>query len=693
MNSSWRPTVFRKIAAGVAIGLGAAGVVLLLGYFGLLDQSELQTYDWRMRQAYRARAGSNPFPINPDIVLVEINDASIRDFAPAFGRWPWPRAIHAMLVDYLSRGKPKAIAIDVIFAEPERSSTYEIAGQTWSSRDSDQALVDSVKRAGNVVLLADAVHPGLLGAENPPDAEWAAPPYRLDERVEARPVITLPFPALADAAATFGQDFLLIDPDGPVRRVTPFVRQRQRYMPFLGLAAVLLAEKYKPEEVVFESDAIRVRNGRIPLVKSRVRTGAGTRDQWTMLINYRAPRQDENARRPFTTYEARYLLASEDAILREEKPVVDPAVFKDKIVLVGLNAAGLVDVFQTPHGDPLMPGIQVHASVADSVLSHLYIRPASHWTRVAAAMGGAVAIGLASASLPFSAAAVTAVLAAAAWTWLSLFLFREGIWVNLTTPVLAVAVALFAGTAYRYFVEDREKRKVKRLFGRYVSKDVYSQLIANPELAELGGQRRDMTVLFSDIRGFTSVTEKGDPEELVAQLNEYFTRMVDIVFRHRGTVDKFVGDMVMALFSAPLDDGDHAEHAVEAAIEMVRELGELNRKWLGEGRAQLDIGVGINSGEMIAGNIGSSAIMSYTVIGDNVNLGSRLESLNKDYKTRVIISDATRARLKGSYAIRPLGEVVVKGKTRPVAIFEVQVPSPLPPAVQPGQRVTVQEGT
>jgi adenylate cyclase len=666
---------------------------LLLGLFGLLEQSELQTYDWRMRQAYRARAGSNPFPINPDIVLVEINDASIRDFAPAFGRWPWPRAIHAMLVDYLSRGKPKAIAIDVIFAEPERSSTYEIAGQRWSSRDSDQALVDSVKRTGNVVLLADAVHPGLLGAENPPDAEWAAPPYRLDERVEARPVITLPFPALADAAATFGQDFLLIDPDGPVRRVTPFVRQRQRYMPFLGLAAVLLAEQYKPEEVVFESDAIRVRNGRIPLVKSRVRTGAGTRDQWTMLINYRAPRQDENARRPFTTYEARYLLASEDAILREEKPVVDPAVFKDKIVLVGLNAAGLVDVFQTPHGDPLMPGIQVHASVADSVLSHLYIRPASNWTRVAAAMGGAVAIGLASASLPFSAAAMTAMLAAAAWTWLSLFLFREGIWVNLTTPVLAVAVALFAGTAYRYFVEDREKRKVKRLFGRYVSKDVYSQLIANPELAELGGQRRDMTVLFSDIRGFTSVTEKGDPEELVAQLNEYFTLMVDIVFRHRGTVDKFVGDMVMALFSAPLDDGDHAEHAVEAAIEMVRELGELNRKWLAEGRAQLDIGVGINSGEMIAGNIGSSAIMSYTVIGDNVNLGSRLESLNKDYKTRVIISDATRARLKGSYAIRPLGEVVVKGKTRPVAIFEVQVPSPLPSAVQPGQRVTVQEGT
>jgi adenylate cyclase len=187
-------------------------------------------------------------------------------------------------------------------------------------------------------------------------------------------------------------------------------------------------------------------------------------------------------------------------------------------------------------------------------------------------------------------------------------------------------------------------------------------------------------VLFSDIRGFTTVTEKGDPEELVSQLNEYFSRMVAIVFRHKGTVDKFVGDMVMALFGAPLDDPEHAEHAAAAAVDMVKELGELNQQWAAQGRAQLDLGIGINSGDMIAGNIGSSSIMSYTVIGDNVNLGARLESLNKDYKTRIIISDATRSRLQGNYAIRPLGDVVVKGKSRAVAIFEVVVPSPLPAA-------------
>jgi adenylate cyclase len=244
-------------------------------------------------------------------------------------------------------------------------------------------------------------------------------------------------------------------------------------------------------------------------------------------------------------------------------------------------------------------------------------------------------------------------------------------------PLAGIAVALFAGTAYRYFVEDYQKRVVKRLFGRYVSKDVYQQLLAHPDRAELGGKRREMTVLFSDIRGFTAVTEQGDAEGLVAQLNEYFSRMVDVVFRHHGTVDKFVGDMVMALFGAPVDDDDHADHAVAAAVDMVRALGELNREWSARGMPQLDIGIGINSGDMIAGNIGSSSIMSYTVIGDNVNLAARLESLNKDYKTRVIISDATRIRLTAPYDTRALGEVVVKGKTRPVSIFEIVVPAPI----------------
>jgi adenylate cyclase len=256
--------------------------------------------------------------------------------------------------------------------------------------------------------------------------------------------------------------------------------------------------------------------------------------------------------------------------------------------------------------------------------------------------------------------------------WQSVSLFGRGTWISVTIPALAVVFAFVGDLAWKYVVEGREKRMVKKLFSRYVSKDVFDQLVANPSLAALGGSRRHMTVLFSDIRGFTTLSEKGSPEDVVSQLNQLFTRMVGVVFHHRGTVDKFVGDMIMALFGAPLDDDDHADHAVQTALAMIGALDDMNRRWEAEGKARLGIGIGINTGDMVAGNIGSDTIMSYTVIGDAVNLGARLESLNKDYGTQIIISEATRARLKGRYDIHPLGDVIVKGKSQPVAIFEVK---------------------
>ena len=462
--------------------------------------------------------------------------------------------------------------------------------------------------------------------------------------------------------------------------MAPFIRVGDKYLPSLGVAAALVAGGYRADEVILEGRHIRIRDRVLPLVADHVPDWNDSRkrhEQLTMLINYKAP-VIVNGARPYKAYEVRDLLLSEEQLNAGVPPAIDPALFRDKVVFIGLTGSGLVDVFNTPFGSTgVMPGIQLHASMADSVLSNRFIRPASDGSRIWSTAGSAMLVGLMAALLPYIAAAAGTLLVVSGWTWYSVHAFRDGLWLNMSQPLLGSAIALFAGTAYQYFVEGAEKRVVKKLFGRYVSKDVYQQLISNPELAELGGKRREMTVLFSDIRGFTTVTEKGNPEELVAQLNEYFSKMVAVVFRHHGTVDKFVGDMVMALFGAPLDDPDHAEHAVATAGEMVKELGELNRKWAGEGRVKLDIGVGVNSGGMIAGNIGSSSIMSYTVIGDNVNLGSRLESLNKEYATRIIISDATRSLLRDTYTIRPLGDVVVKGKTRPVAIFEVVVPSPL----------------
>jgi adenylate cyclase len=671
--------MLRKAAIGIGLGAVAALLVLATAQWGdLLDRYELTTYDWRMRLA------AAPQSVDKDIVFVEINDLSIRKLQQGFHmRWPWPRVAIGLAVEFLRRAPAKVVAVDVTFPERDYVEQYSFddPADKWSGFNSDTNLSDNVKKSGNVVLLADAVYEGTSGAVKDENAaKWHGSPFSAGPLAEPRPLVLAPYQSLTDAAAALGHNFLAKDEDGTARRMSPFIVSDGKQLPSLGVAAALLAGGFRAQDVRAEGNTLRIGDRRIPLVHHRV----GNHEQWAMLVNYRAPALVKNAagelERPYPAYDFWQVFAAEQQVLGGEKPILDPALFKDKIVFIGLTASGLLDVFDTPMSTDQsgsMPGIQLHASMADSILANRFITPASTRSRVGSLLITAMAIGLLAAFLPFAGAVFASLALLGGWTWLSAAAFRGGLWLNLVQPIAGGTVALFFGTAYQYFVEGREKRKVARLFGRYVSRDVYAQLMDNPDLAELGGKRREMTVLFSDIRGFTSVTERGDPEALVAQLNEYFSRMVAVVFRHHGTVDKFVGDMVMALFGAPLDDEAHAEHAVEAAVEMVRELGELNRDWTARGLPQLDIGVGVNSGDMIAGNIGSSSIMSYTVIGDNVNLGSRLESLNKEYKTRIIISDATRARLTTPRELLPLGDVVVKGKSKAVAIFEVKVPTPL----------------
>jgi adenylate cyclase len=669
--------VTRKLAAGIGIGLTAALITLALSWAGLLDETELITYDWRIRHA------AAPASVSKDIVLVEVNETSIRDLAPFVGRWPWPRVVFSWLVNYLNRGPARVIAIDFTFAEPDGTLGSRIGGTEWLASDSDQAFADAVGRARATVLLADARYQGTEGDQRnkPPDWSGHTLPFRLGQAIDSPGIVLPPYPALLKSVTLLGHNYLPLDPDGTARRMLPFIREGTRFLPSLGVGAAIVAGGFRPDEIVLRDRAIQFRDRVMPLVSTpdTVDDAGDSREQLTTLINYQAPSL-VGGERAYATFEVRHLLASEEQLQNGQRPLVDPARFKDKIVFVGLNASGIVDVFTTPFGvnSGNMPGIQLHATMADNLLSNRFLRPGSPAVRIATTLAFAVLVGLLTTSLSYTVAAIGSLILVAGWTGYALAAFKGGLWLNMSQPLLAMGSALFAGTAYQYFVEGREKRVVKALFGRYVSRDVYHQLIEHPELAELGGKRREMTVLFSDIRGFTTVTEKGNAEALVAQLNEYFSRIVEVVFRHHGTVDKFVGDMVMALFGAPLDDPAHAEHAVAAAVEMVDVLGQLNRKWQAEGKVPFDIGIGVNSGEMIAGNIGSRSIMSYTVIGDNVNLGSRLESLNKDFRTRIIISDATRTRLQTAYSVRALGDVTVKGKTRPVAIFEVVVPSPIP---------------
>ena len=655
----WAPV--RKLLAGTLIGLAAAALAALLGLTPFVEAVELKTYDWRMR------ATAAPGQARPDIVLVAIDQSSIRRLEPVVGRWPWPRFIHGSLIDFLARAPAKAVVYDVIFAERDRRR-FTVNGEEWTGEESDAALVESTRNAGMVVHVADVAAEAADGEpEAPVPAALSA--YHVPG-FERRPSLVPPFPELAAASRALGHNLVVLDPDGPARRAVPFVEHAGRSVPSLAVAAAAVVEGLAPRDVTSNGRALRLGTRVVPLIRSTLASFYGKGGEASRAL-VRFPGGVMTGGRPTYREISFYdLFYSEQQLLAGEKPFVDPASLRGAIVFVGTTAPGLYDVFAVPMTGK-MSGMQVHASALDNLLSGRFLAPAPGWAAALVLLACGLAAGLAVTGLGVWRGLAASAAAAAALVAGSVSLFGAGTWLHLAQPFGAIVTAAFGGVAYQYLVEDREKRKVKQLFSRYVSKDVCEQLMADPSRARLGGARREMSVLFSDIRGFTTFSEAGAPEQIVQQLNEYFSRMVSVVFAHRGTLDKFVGDAVMALFGAPLDDPDHAEHAVQAARAMLRELEDLNRGWAAEGRPTLAIGVGVNTGEMVAGNIGSETIMSYTVIGDAVNLAARLESLNKQYGTSIIVSEATRARLKGDYHVRALGDVVVKGKTRAVPIFEI----------------------
>jgi adenylate cyclase len=531
-----------------------------------------------------------------------------------------------------------------------------------SGAESDDELIAAVRRAGNVVLLADAVFEGLqndsssltsCGKPSPPGTTYAP-----GAGLFSRPSVCLPFPALRNVAAAVGHNYLRKDPgSGASRAMFPFIESQGVAVPSLGLSAVLLAGQVPSDAVRLDGAALRVADVTLPL-----------REEGELLLKLHGPSSEGES--AFPIYPFFDVLLSEQRASEGLSPAIPESAFAGKIVFVGTSATGLADVHATAFGGST-PGAHLQATLADNVLGGEFMRRAPPIADVAlTAIAGLVA-GVAAATLPvwWALAGLVAVMTVfLAWATRAV---GDGLWAPVVAPVAAAAVSLTGGLAWQYFVEGREKRRIGRLFGRYVSPDIFAELMSNPSAVRIGGERRNMTVLFSDIRGFTSASEAGSPEAVVGQLNEYFGEMVNVLFRHRGTLDKFVGDQVMALFGAPAADPQHADHAVAAAIEMGAALDNLNARWKADGRPAFAIGIGVNSGEMIAGNVGSEAIMSYTVIGDAVNLGARIESLNKDFGTRILISQATKDGLTMDVPTRRIGEVTVKGRREPVVVHEV----------------------
>jgi adenylate cyclase len=463
---------------------------------------------------------------------------------------------------------------------------------------------------------------------------------------------------------------MLADRDGTTRWEAVAFEHQGRYYPSLAVQAASLATRVEATKLTLDfGRALTVGSVSVPL---------DPRDR--MLINYAGPGGT------FRHLSAVDLLTGK----------VPPDAVRDRIVFVGATAAGTYDLRVTPTS-PIMPGVEKHANVAGNILSGRFLRRPD-WVELVDLAGILVFPLTLAWLLPRLRPAVS--VGAVALVWALLFgavhlAFRGGLWLPVVYPTLALGLTFVGITVYRLLTEERQRLWTKRAFQQFVSPEVVEQLMDNPAALQFGGEMRNLTVLFSDIRDFTPYTERHPPQEVVQMLREYLTKMVDQVLGQQGTLDKFIGDGVMAIFGAPVPLPDHAERACRAALGMNRELEALQARWLAEGREPFRIGIGINTGDMMVGNLGSEQLFDYTVAGDGVNVGARVESLNKEYKTEtsIIISEATYLAAQDVLDVRRLGEATVKGKTRPIVVYELRgiretaqrVPVPAPLTTEPAR--------
>ena len=648
----------------------AGGVILVVGalYLAaprLLTQGELTLYDQHMRlRGVR--------PAHPQVLVVAIDEKSLREV----GRWPWSRSVLAELLGKLHQGGVAAVGVDIILNEPERSSAIDIAVQLRErfgprapasvQRELERIIIEAnhdgrlaaVLAESERIVLASYFHLVARPTTEPPartgqPLKSALAAFRnFEERGLFPPPHAasahVPIPPLLQAAAGLGHVNMVADFDGSMRWEALVVEHQGHYYPSLALETVRLAAGLDPFAVRLEFGHLLDIGGVAIPVDARAR----------VLVDYAGP--------PLT-----FTHLSAVDVLQDRIP---PERLRDALVFVGATAEGTYDLRVTPFS-PVFPGVEKHATMAANILeSRFLVRPP--WVELVEATGILLFPLLLGWLLPRFRPVPSLALTVALWGAFVLavhLVFRQGLWLPMVYPSLAGGLTFVGITIYRFFTEERQRLWMKRAFQQYVSPEVVERIVENPDALRFGGETRELTVLFSDVRDFTTFTERHDPQEVVQMLREYLTRMTDCVLRQRGTLDKYIGDAVMAIFGAPISFPDHAARACAAALDMAREMDELGQRWVAEGRQPFRIGIGINTDPMVVGNLGSEQLFDYTVIGDGVNIGARLESLNKEYKTThaIIISESTYEAARDTIEARPLGDVTVKGKTRPLKIYEL----------------------
>jgi len=708
LHEWWRHKVSFAISLAVTLAALAIYVTTFVGerpmpVFDFVNRLELSTLDTRFQLRGRT-------PIDPRIVIVDIDQQS----QEVLGHWPFPRVYFAQMLDALREDGARVAAFDITFSQPDQSNlplqdlsaelakqrakgaivSPEVLSEVKSKEEQynyDQQFADAIQRFGGVVLGNYFLYTqvDLQGVSSKSLDEYAnltaffpfpqvrALPsakgtegrlkliqlyedlYLVPRGVEANAAIFTGAVASEKGGAGFFQ--VSVDPDGVVRRLPmalPYGRDPDRanwdIYASLDVQTVRLYLGLSSQQTILNYGA-----GGIVSVEFGPNLIVHPDEISRLMVNYHGPAR---------TYP--YISFADAALNKFPK-----GTFKNKIVLIGASATGIGDARATPFGGIDFPGVEIHANLIDNILNQQFL--VHHAPQVLTDIGFIFLFGiplgiwLAMVQPRWMAFGFALLLPFAGIVY---WAFLHGWWLNFIVPgafTLIPNVSLVA--LYRVLVEEQEKRKVRGAFQQYVSPEVIRRLLNDPERVK--PRKTEVTVLFSDIRGFTTISESLDAQELADLLNAYLTEMTRIIFHHRGTLDKYIGDAVMAIWGAPFDEPNHAERCCFGAVNMLTRLAELQSSWREQGKPILDIGIGINTGVASVGNMGSSLRYGYTAIGDAVNLASRLEGLNKEYGTHILISESTQKELRtDQLMLREIDLIRVKGKLQPLTIYEILTP-------------------
>lgn len=631
----------KKVYKGLGLGLLACAAAFLLWQQGALAGFEHTAWQWRVAHFAQPTAATSRLRI------IALDQKSLD-----WGRrenglsWPWPREAYATLLAFCKRAGVRVVAFDMLFSE---SSLHGVGD--------DQALGRAMQENGPVVLsytLAPAGEGAAAGVAPPGLAISGFSRWSGEKRGAALPrAVTMPVPELAAGAALLANISNRPDPDGVFRRAPLFVNLAGRPVPSLALAAYL-AGAPGPVPLALKGERFQV-GGELGAVLDR----AGQ-----AILNFRG----KSGTVPTISLAA--VLQSELQLAAGEKPVIDPAEFKDAYVFLGMTAPGLYDLRAIPL-DGVYPGVEIHATMLDNLLSQDFLRDSPLWLSVALTLffGVLTALAILFCRTAWQSALVFVLLLPLPFAP-GFIAYAQGVWLPVALPAAAVLFALISGVVFNFATEGRKKRYIKRAFSRYLHPTVIEQLLSNPERLRLGGEKRELSIFFSDLAGFTGMSERLDPERLTLLLNEYLSAMTDLILESGGTIDKYEGDAIIAFWNAPLSQGDHAARAVQTALRCQERLAELRPDFKARFGCELFMRIGINTGPVVVGNLGSAQRFDYSILGDNANIAARLEGVNKEFGTEILISEACRSQLPAEVMVREIARVGVVGRKEPITVFE-----------------------